>query len=231
MIRESMASTPELKKAGATIGTKPWAEYRKQKLEEAVDQAIGGKIKFTAEAAEFINSEAWRHFLNANKESFTTFEAFCLHKRPYGLGCTRDDYFILISSYTQFKNKAQQSAMMAKEIGETAGGDKKSEHYQNHYYNCNNDSMEKQGNTSDYLTARIARDDPQVYADMLKGKYRSVRAAAIDAGIVDPEKTRRFQLPTDPVAAGRYLAYRVDKEWLMECVDAYMKEAHEPPTA
>ena len=222
MIRESMASTPELKKAGATIGTKPWAEYRKQKLEEAVDQAIGGKIKFTAEAAEFINSESWRHFLNANKESFTTFEAFCLHKRPYGLGCTRDDYFILISSYTQFKNKAQQSAMMAKEIGDTAGNPNliKSDNYYNH----NNCPPEKQGSSSDYLTARIARDDPQVYADMLKGKYRSVRAAAIDAGIVDPEKTRRFQLPTDPVAAGRYLAYRVDKEWLMECVDAFMKE-------
>ena len=80
------------------------------------------------------------------------------------------------------------------------------------------------GTSAEYLTARIARDHPAILEDMKQGKYKSVRAAAIDAGIVDPEKTRRFQLPTDPVAAGRYLAYRVDKEWLMECVDAYMKE-------
>lgn len=80
------------------------------------------------------------------------------------------------------------------------------------------------GTSAEYLTARIARDHPAILEDMKQGKYKSVRAAAIDAGIVDPEKTRRFQLPTDPVAAGRYLAYRVDKEWLMECVDAFMKE-------
>ena len=28
------------------------------------------------------------------------------------------------------------------------------------------------------------------------------------------------------IAAGRYLAYRVDKDWLMECVDAFMKESN-----
>jgi len=74
--------------------------------------------------------------------------------------------------------------MMAKEIGDKAGGDKKSENYQNHSYNYKNDFSDNAGTAADYLTARIARDDPQVYADMLKGKYKSVRAAAIDAGIV-----------------------------------------------
>lgn len=50
---------------------------------------------------------------------------------------------------------------------------------------------------------------------MKAGKYRSVRAAAIEAGIVDPGKTKRHQLPTDAVAAGRYLAQRVDADWML----------------
>lgn len=83
---------------------------------------------------------------------------------------------------------------------------------------------EKGGTSHDYLTARIARDNPEVLEGMKQGKYRSVRAAAIDAGIIDPDKTRRYQLPTDPTAAGRYLAQRVDAEWMLECYDAFLKE-------
>lgn len=37
-----------------------------------------------------------------------------------------------------------------------------------------------------YLTARIARDRPDILERMKAGEYRSVRAAAIDAGIVKP---------------------------------------------
>jgi len=40
------------------------------------------------------------------------------------------------------------------------------------------------GNNADYLTARIARDHPEVLEDMKAGKYKSVRAAAKAAGII-----------------------------------------------
>lgn len=91
--------------------------------------------------------------------------------------------------------------------------------------NCSDyNSFENRGESADYLTARIARDNPEVLEGMKQGKYRSVRAAAIDAGIIDPDKTRRYQLPTDPTAAGRYLAQRVDAEWMLECYDAFLKE-------
>lgn len=51
----------------------------------------------------------------------------------------------------------------------------------------------------------------EIYKDSRGHPYRGIVLA------------RRFQLPTDPAAAGRYLAGRVDHEWLMECVDAFMK--------
>jgi len=83
----------------------------------------------------------------------------------------------------------------------------------------------EKGNNAKYLTARIARDNPEILEGMKRGEYRSARAAAIAAGIIDPDKTRRYQLPTDPAAAGRYLAKHVDTEWMLECYDAFLKEA------
>lgn len=45
-------------------------------------------------------------------------------------------------------------------------------------------SVSSGGRTADYLTARIARDRPDVLDRMKAGEFRSVRAAAIEAGIV-----------------------------------------------
>jgi hypothetical protein len=53
------------------------------------------------------------------------------------------------------------------------------------------------GRDAEYLTARIARDRPDILEDMQAGKYKSVRAAALEAGIVRP----RFTVPADDVRA------------------------------
>lgn len=45
------------------------------------------------------------------------------------------------------------------------------------HYNYN--VLGGEGTNATYLTARIARDRPDILADMKAGKYRSVRAAAI----------------------------------------------------
>jgi len=47
-----------------------------------------------------------------------------------------------------------------------------------------NNIIVNQGTSAKYLAARIARDRPDILEEMKAGKYRSVRAAAIDAGIV-----------------------------------------------
>jgi hypothetical protein len=41
------------------------------------------------------------------------------------------------------------------------------------------------GNSADYLARRIARDRPDILQEMKDGKYRSVRQAAIAAGLID----------------------------------------------
>lgn len=45
-------------------------------------------------------------------------------------------------------------------------------------------NISRGGTTADYLTARIARDHPAILDRMKAGEFKSVRAAAIEAGIV-----------------------------------------------
>ena len=47
----------------------------------------------------------------------------------------------------------------------------------------------------------------------------SPHAAAVEAGF----RKRKFQLPDDPAAAGRYLAQRVDRAWFDALIDSYYK--------
>jgi hypothetical protein len=58
------------------------------------------------------------------------------------------------------------------------------------------------GNTVPYFIARIARDRPDIMARMKAGEFKSVRAAALAAGIVEPS----FQCPCDVEKAAQRLA-------------------------
>ena len=49
--------------------------------------------------------------------------------------------------------------------------------------NSNLNDTKLQGNTNDYLTARLERDAPTIAAELAQGKHHSVHAAAVTAGI------------------------------------------------
>ena len=74
------------------------------------------------------------------------------------------------------------------------------------------------GDTTDYTVRRLAKQRPDIHAKVVAGELLP-NAAAIEAGF----RKTKFQLPTDPSAAGRYLAQRVDHEWFIQCMDAFMK--------
>jgi len=63
----------------------------------------------------------------------------------------------------------------------THGGDRKSEDVKNQ-----DDVviLKQQGNSADYLLARMQRDTPKVARRYLEGEFPSVRAAALAAGII-----------------------------------------------
>ncbi len=220
---ERLTDTPTLFGAGAPIGSRPWAEYRKKELEQAIDSAIAGRIKFSSELVDFWQTHAWELFADKDGESFRTFRAFARAQRPYGLGCTEDDLDALLDAA---KKTVQDFAEMYgdeplkqpedNEPGPGRGNTKTSLH-------CKDVLPVSAGNNAVYLTRRIARDRPDILERMKAGEFTSVRAAAKEAGIVKD----KFQMPTDPAAAGRYLAQRVDREWLEALIDSYYKEIEE----
>jgi hypothetical protein len=72
------------------------------------------------------------------------------------------------------------------------------------------------GSSADYLTARIARDRPDILERMKAGEFSSVRQAAKEAGIVN----ERLSVPVDPTRAAQYLKRRFTKTEF----DAFKKE-------
>jgi len=65
----------------------------------------------------------------------------------------------------------------------------------------------QQGTSADYLTARIARDRPDILERMKAGEYPSVRRAAMDAGIVKPTVTHGVSADAFARAARKHLTY------------------------
>lgn len=71
-------------------------------------------------------------------------------------------------------------------------------------YNASAEQNESRGRGTSrwYLTARIARDHPEVHDKMKRGAFRSVRQAAIAAGIIQ-DRTRVSFYADDPERAAR----------------------------
>ncbi len=184
----------------APVGSRPWALYISNEIRKTLydKQQTGNRL------VKLI--EMFREKAGYQELGFLTWESFCESRLQIAAEKLE----------TEARNRVAEIAANIEPLNANGGNRK------HQFDNCQTDVREG-GNSNDYLTARIARDNPEILEGMKQGKYRSVRAAAIDAGIIDPDKTRRHQLPTDPAAAGRYLAQRVDAEWMLECYDAFMK--------
>jgi hypothetical protein len=202
----------ELGDPDAPIGSKLWCLYVSNEIRKTYydKTQLGARLKNLVET--FTEHQGWQEL------GFLTWEKFCESRLQIAAEKLE----------TEARNRVVEIAENAKPLAEQEYGNGKAGPGRGNKtdYNCN--PFLGEGNNADYLTARIARDNPAILEDMKQGKYRSVRAAAIDAGIIDPDKARRYQLPTDPAAAGRYLAGRVDAEWMLECYDAFMKTGDSP---
>lgn len=78
---------------------------------------------------------------------------------------------------------------------------------------CNKLSSDQTGGTDpDYLAARIARDHPGVHERMKEGEFRSVRQAAIEAGIIKDIRTKQIRETDDPGRAAEKVREVYDPE-------------------
>jgi len=201
MLQERDYMLDELGDPNAPVGSRLWSLWVANELRKALDR--GDQIEQTVRdlTSTLRNTQAWQEL------GCLTWEQFCeryLH-RPS----------------VQVDKALYAEKGLRDGPGAPVGNRNAAENNHNNSNNCFRYETPAQGNSADYLTARIQRDNPTIYERLRRGEYRSVRAAAIDAGIVKP--TVRYSLPSDPEAAGRYLAERVDEAWFIAVADAFYK--------
>lgn len=194
----------ELGDPDAPVGSRPWCLYVANQIRTTLydAQQSGARLRNLVEA--FKKNQGFQEL------GFLSWEDFC-QKR---LQSQAEELEATISK----RIAAQEMAKQYENVPvNNNGGDRKSELYYNSDFPV--PKVIERGTSSEYITRRIARDRPDIIRRMKAGEFPSVHAAAKEAGIVKD----KFQMPTDPTAAGRYLAQRVDNEWMLACYDAFMK--------
>lgn len=193
----------ELGDPDAPAGSRSWCLYTANEIRKMLydKQQLGARLHDYVSA--FQERQGWQEL------GFLTWEDFCVKR----LQVRADEV------EAEARARIAEAAARAKPLA-TQGRPE----INNKLDNCQVYSpSDSGGNDPEYLTARIARDRPDILERMKAGEYKSVRSAAIDAGIIDPDKTRRYSLPTDPTAAARYLLARVDAGWIASFVAELVK--------
>lgn len=145
--------------------------------------------------------KGWRHLFDSEGESFKSFEDFCVEGLPFGLGYDRQAIEGIITERKSVQQIAVEAKPLAKhgKIGngrpatvERDNPEPVTDDAESRPYNIRSTQPDttpcaapvKYGTDPEYLASRIARDAPEILAKMKEGEYPSVRAAAIDAGMV-----------------------------------------------
>ena len=87
-----------------------------------------------------------------------------------------------------------------------------------------NDLPPKQGNTSEYLAARLARDNPDILERVKAGEFPSMRAAAVAAGIVRARQSFSMTASTTPEAFGNTLLQKLDPEFALRLAEHIVQQ-------
>ena len=154
---------------------------------------------------------------NTMREWIEAYPPEGLHTKPAIIeALIRDDPALVIEFKQLMRGKLNDKA------GNLAGVNQHTEQRRNCYYN-NNSKPSSQGTDPEYLAARIARDHPDIQARIGQGEFKSVRAAAVAAGIVKPRKQFTVGHSTDPRDFAVKLSDELDHDFLVQLVAALSK--------
>lgn len=159
----------------APIGSRPWAVAVLRNAKLLIHQ-LESDAKFAGNSLRLLKEhKAWKAF------GYASFGLLC--KKELGIEETEAAALVEAKAgetIAQVRERTtQERAKQAKPLAEH-GGDRKSEGEKSTLQS----NLDGQGNRASYLTRRIARDRPDVLERMKAGEFKSVRAAAKEAGIV-----------------------------------------------
>ena len=199
----------------AAYGSEAWAIECRKKLQEAVDRAVGGQFEFDRDLRKFWEHQGWKALKTADGQAFASFREFAMAERPYGLHLTPHTYKGLMRDIDKGLEEvaAEAEAHPLPEHGDGPG--------RGHTKRVDNITSFSRGTSADYLARRIARDRPDILERMKAGDYKSVRAAAKEAGIVK-DKT-----PLQHVQTGWKQATLDDKRLIVRWIQDRLQDDRE----
>lgn len=127
-----------------------------------------------------LEKKIWKDLERADGERFTSFSEFLTDNQPYGLGIGQYNHFFNLDQLQAIcKNRRALSSALAQARPNNRG--KRNDLV----YNVNqvNDKAKK-GNSREYLLRRLEKEAPEIHERWIAGEFKSVRAAAIAAGII-----------------------------------------------
>jgi hypothetical protein len=193
-----MTRTSTLDEVGnlnAPPGSRDWAVAVCLDIQSTLNDVKGDAEHLDVMIALIREHKGYRQLKDRRGRPFATYEAFCIEKQPFGLGYRTDDIDRIIGE-RRARTTAETAETPLKLLDDRGPATKEeqasipSERRNTSY-----------GETTNYLTARIARDRPDILERMKAGEFPSVRKAALEAGFVRPTIT----LPLDPDAAVRLI--------------------------
>lgn len=244
MSSPAMKADPGVGREEDPIGSEGWAQRVRLHMQGIVNDVDTKPEALRRYVGLVQKHHAWTLMNKPDGSYFRTWEEFCEHRQPWGLGRP----FAELKPYilaAHGGNTAVVAALTTRpEAAPKAGGKRegagrppaahaasvalpigpllavptppKSEAKPRRGIQTDHGKAESFGNNSAYLAARIARDAPAIHEEMKAGKYPSVRAAARAAGLV--------KVP-DPVRVAATAFAKVPVHRLAEFVAAIPEEA------
>jgi hypothetical protein len=183
----------------APPGTREWAVAVRLDIQTTLNDVQGDADHLDVMTKLIRDHKGYRHLADRRGRPYATYQAFCLEKQPYGLGYRIEDIERIVGERKErtIVERAQAPLRLLDDRGPATAEEKASICANG----TNSPPANRGSNNAEYLTARIARDHPEILERMKAGEFPSVRKAALEAGIVRPT----IALPLEPEAAVRLI--------------------------
>jgi hypothetical protein len=206
MIRVRETLHDEVGDLAAPPGSRDWAVAVRLQLQASLN-AFPGSTQHLSNLRDLMREhKGYRHLTDHRDRPFATYAAFCKEPQPYGLGYDPEVIDRLANEGARrTPEERTENPPTLFDVG----------HNQHSESGCNDITPSIQrGTDADYLVARLKRDFPAIFARMEAGEFRSVRAAALEAGIIKPE----FRCACKPTLVARMIRQRFTPEQVAEVV-------------
>jgi hypothetical protein len=200
----------------ALPGTRGWAAQLRTELQSGLHDLEFDATHLDVLASIVEEDQAYRLLQDQDGNDFPTYEAFCLHRRPFGLGYKKTDLERIVIERKMLQKTAKEYAAEVLELPPVLklhGGDRYTQPQETQ------DSIRilspKGGTNVEYITARLRRDRPDILEKIVSGEITSMNQAAILAGF----KPKSLMIYVDPPRIARTLRKHLTHEEVLQVIE------------